>query len=124
MLRLSHESAEMALPEDSIDPETESTKLLNEILSTVAQPPLNLFPASGAKERVPPITVHLLAFYFRACLTEKAMIDFCIEEFCEKVTGDWLSDELAYALATHAFKEVENAHNPRKGHSKTFSQAE
>lgn len=108
--------------EVKLNPKKESTRLLNEILSIVSQPPLNLFPASGSDERVPPISAHLLAFYFRACLTDKAMKELGIDKFCEQVTGDWLSDEIVYAVATHGFVEVENAHNPKKGHAKKLGQ--
>ena len=95
--------------------------LLNKILTIVAQPPFLLFPASGSGERAPPISVHLLAFYFRACLSKTGMNKLKIEEFCLEATA-WLPDETAYAIATHAFKEVEEAHNPARGHAKELSQ--
>jgi len=106
--------------EAPLDRQAEATKLLNDILSTIAQPPLNLFPASGSGERIPPITIHLLAFYFRVCLTDKALKEFGVQEFCDRVTGDWLSDETVYCLATHGFVEVETAHDPRMGHATRF----
>ena len=95
--------------------------LLNKILTIVAQPPFLLFPASGSGERAPPISVHLLAFYFRACLSKTGMKKLKIEEFCQEATA-WLPDETAYAIATHAFKEVEEAHNPAHGHAKKLFQ--
>lgn len=94
---------------------------MNKILTVVAQPPFLLFPASGSGDRAPPISVHLLAFYFRACLSKAGMEKLKIEEFCDKAAG-WVSDEMAYDIATHAFKEVEEAHNPNRGHAKKLSQ--
>ena len=95
--------------------------LLNKILTIVAQPLFLLFPASGSGERAPPISVHLLAFYFRACLSKTGMKKLKIEDFCEEATA-WLSDEMAYAIASHAFEEVEEAHNPTNGHAKKLGQ--
>lgn len=100
----------------------EASELLNKILTTVAQVPFQLFPATGSSDRVPPISVHLLAFYFRACLSEKAMREFKVEEFCMEAT-EWMSDEEAYSILCHAFKEVEAAHSPYRGHSKSLVQS-
>jgi len=95
-------------------------ELLNKILTAVAQPPFLLFPATGSDERVPPISVHLLAFYFRACLSKSGMHKLKIKQFCQEATA-WLTDEMAYSIATHAFIEVEDAHSPVRGHAKTLS---
>lgn len=105
----------------NVDYADEARELLNKILTVVAQPPFLLFPASGSADRAPPISVHLLAFYFRACLSKAGLEKLKIEEFCDKAAG-WVSDEMAYDIATHAFKEVEEAHNPNRGHAKKLSQ--
>ena len=111
--------------EDSgtIDFREEGRQLLNKILTTVAQVPFCLFPATGSGKRSPPITVHLLAFYMRAVLSEKARAEFGIEDFCRKATSLIVSDEEAYAIATHGYREVEDMHNPMHGHGKSLGQS-
>lgn len=97
--------------------------ILNKILTTAAQVPFCLFPATGSNVRCPPITVHLLAFYMRTCLSEKAWKEFKIEEFCEKATKHIITDDIAYAIATHGYSEVQDKHNPLHGHGKSFAQS-
>ncbi len=97
--------------------------ILNQILTTAAQVPFCLFPATGSNVRCPPITVHLLAFYMRTCLSEKAWKEFKIEEFCEEATKHIISDDMAYAIATHGYSEVQDRHNPLHGHGKSFAQS-
>ena len=97
--------------------------ILNLILTTVAQVPFCLFPSKGSSVRCPPITVHLLAFYMRTCLSEKAWKEFKIEEFCEEATTHIITDDEAYAIATHGYSEVQDRHNPLHGHGKTFAQS-
>ena len=79
-----------------IDHQEKAREVLNQILTTVAQVPFCLFPATGSPDRSPPITVHLLAFYLRACLSNKALKEFKIEEFCEEVKSFLVSDQEAY----------------------------
>jgi len=73
--------------------------------------------------RCPPITIHLLAFYLRACLSEKAWEEFQIEEVCDEATGHIISDDVAYAIATHGYHEVEDSHSPLRGHGETLAQS-
>ena len=107
----------------TLDYSEEGRGIINKILTTVAQVPFCLFPANGSNLMSPPITVSLLGFYMRACLSEKAWKEFNIEEFCEKASGEIISDDEAYAIATHGYREVENKHNPMHGHGKSFAQS-
>lgn len=59
----------------------------------------------------------------RACLSEKAFKEYEIEEFCNEATSLVITDEVAYAIATHGYKEVEDAHSPFHGHGKSFMQS-
>jgi len=108
---------------DVFDYRKEGREILNKILTTVAQVPWCLFPASGSSEKSPPITVHLLAFYMRVCLSEKAMDQFNIEEFCLRATEGIVSDKDVYAIATLAYKEIEDAHSVLRGHATELSNA-
>ena len=101
----------------------EGKEILNNILTTVAQTPFCMFPADGSQDRRPPITVHLLAFYLRACLSEVALEKFGVEKFCKKVTEGFISEEEAYAIASHGYLEVEAQHSPMRGHAKSFGQS-
>lgn len=106
-----------------IDYSEQGKDILNKILTTAAQVPFCLFPATGSNVRCPPITVHLLAFYMRTCLSEKAWKEFKIEEFCEEATKHIITDDIAYAIATHGYSEVQDKHNPLHGHGKSFAQS-
>ncbi|KAK1744158.1 hypothetical protein QTG54_004691 [Skeletonema marinoi] len=109
--------------ETKLDYSERGKDILNQILTTAAQVPFCLFPATGSTVRCPPITVHLLAFYMRTCLSEKAWKEFKIEEFCEEATSQIISDDEAYAIATHGYHEVEDRHSPLHGHGKAFAQS-
>jgi hypothetical protein len=109
--------------EKTLDYSERGRDILNQILTTAAQVPFCLFPANGSNVRCPPITVHLLAFYMRTCLSEKAWKEFKIEKFCEEATSHFISDDVAYAIATHGYSEVMDSHNPLHGHGKSFAQS-
>ena len=106
-----------------VDGQEKGWEILNSILTVVAQAPFCLYPATGSSQRRPPITIHLLAFFTRTCLTDKFLDKIGLEEFCTEHTSHIISDEEAYAIATHGYSEVKDAHNPNHGHGKTFAQS-
>ena len=118
------------IQDDSVGGETEYVdgqekgwEILNSILTVVAQAPFCLYPATGSSQRRPPITIHLLAFFLRTCLTDKFLDKIGLEEFCKEHTSHIISEAEAYAIATHGYAEVEDAHNPNHGHGKTLAQS-
>ena len=59
----------------------------------------------------------------RVCLSEKAMDQFGIEKFCIRATESVVSETDVYAIATLAYKEIEDAHSVLRGHATGFSNA-
>jgi hypothetical protein len=59
----------------------------------------------------------------QACLSEEAWEEFQIEEFCDEATGHIISDDVAYAIATHGYHEVEDSHSPLRVHGETLAQS-
>jgi len=108
---------------EMVDLKNQAKKILDKILTSVAQIPFCLFPANGSNERSPPITIHLIAFYLRACVSKKLLEDMDIEKVCLEGTKGILTDELAYSLASHGFEEVESKHSPMRGHATSFTES-
>jgi len=70
-----------------VDGQEKGWEILNSILTVVAQAPFCLYPATGSSQRRPPITIHLLAFFTRTCLTDKFLDKIGLEEFCTEHTS-------------------------------------
>jgi len=99
----------------------EAARVLSLVLSAISAPPLEFFPPDGSDERVPPISVNLLAFYIRAAILPARLVEMDVEGVACRTT-EWMTDEDAYCIATHNYVEVEIKHSVDRGHAKSFGQ--